>query len=124
MTQELVYLGTDKANLFVWATEAGATVRLDTEAESLPSVTAVSEDGKTQKRVFFGEDTAFEKGTWCLTLSPAPNPKEISFTVSAERGAYPFLVTGPGVWHARFIEETLHFPAAKLATVYVAVPPA
>lgn len=123
MKQELIFNGTDTSRFFVYATRDGAVFRCDSAGASLPVMTMLDETATHSRRVLFGEDVTLEKGVYAVTLSPAVPQEKITFTLSAdeESGAYPFLLTGPGVWHARFIEESLLFSAGK-AEVYVAVP--
>ena len=123
MKQELIYLGTDKSALFVWATKESAVFTISSDAKSLPLLTLSSLDGKEKRKIRFGETVSLPEGIFKVLISPAPNPETVSLFLEWENGAYPFLLTGPGIWHARFIEETLHFPKGK-AEVYIAVPEA
>ena len=123
MKQELIYLGSDNANLFFWITDESASFSFACDTQNAPTVTAVNETATESRRLVFGKSYTLPKGTWCLTLSPNVKPTRASVTVTWESGAYPFLLSGPGIWHARFLEESLHFPKDTTATLYVAVPP-
>ncbi len=122
MEQKLYFPAKEDAALFVWVKKDRAAFRLLPERDAaLPTLTLRSDAGESPRRVDFSTDITLPAGVYTLTLSPNSEKTPLIFTVSADTGAYPFLLNGPGLWHANFLENSLHFLSGKV-DLFVAVP--
>ncbi len=123
MKKELYFVGKLDTTLFVWVQRDGGTFSLMPERETaLPTLTLRDDKGTLSRRIFFSEKLSLPTGVYSITMSPDAANTPLVFTVEAENGAYPFLLNGPGVWHADFLEKTFHFLPGT-TELYIAVPP-
>ncbi len=122
MQQQLYYPAKEDAALFVWVKREGAVFRLAPEREvALPMLTLRDDEGLITRRIPFFEDITLPTGVYSITISPDAEYTPLIFTVTAEGGAYPFLLNGPGVHHANFMQNSLFF-LQGVEDLYVAVP--
>ena len=122
MEQQLYFPAKEDAALFIWVKKDSAAFSLTPQRETaLPTLTLRDDKGFVNRRISFFEEIRLPVGIYSITLSPDAALSKLCFTVHWESGAYPFLLNGPGVWHANFLENSLHFPSGKV-DVYIAVP--
>ncbi len=123
MEQRLYFPAKENAALFVWVKKEGAVFSLTPERDTaLGTLTLRDDEGAVMRRISFFEKVTLPTGVYSITLSPDAEKTPLYMTVAWETGAYPFLLNGPGVWHANFLENSFHFPTGHVE-LFVAVPP-